>query len=180
MDRSQRFLARRYAQAFLNVHFATLKVEDLGRFERGEQYFRTHQGAIFLMDLSLLSRETKEKAVQDLVEKFGLPTSIFKLIMLVVSHHRTSLLGFIFHELADAFKEQAQIITFTVQSSQPLSTLERSIIENFLQDQLEGQLFCQYEVTPTLIAGVRIFNEQYLWEYSAQAQLRALAHSVRH
>lgn len=179
MDKSGLFLARRYAQAFLGVHSNTLKIEDVTAFEKSEYFFKTHQPASFFMDLSLLSAESKHTAVIGLIERFGLPQSCYSLIMLIVKQHRALLLGEVFHQLADLYKAQAGIVTFTIQSSQALQEEQRETIENFLKEQVEGQILCSYELNPDLIVGVRIFNEHSLWECSAQAQLRALYNSVR-
>lgn len=179
MDRSGLFLARRYAQAFLKVWYHSLRAEDIMGFERIEQFFKTHQPACFFMDLSLLSIASKREVVLNLVERFKLPQSSYSLIMLVIGQRRALLLGDVFHQLADLYKERADIVTFTVQSSYLLQEDERKTIENFLKEQIEGQVFCSYELNHELIAGIRIFNEQYRWECSAQAQLRALYNSVR-
>ena len=179
MDRSGLFLARRYAQAFLGAYYDVLAADDVTAFESAERFFKTHQPACFFMDLSLLSFESKRAAVLALIKQFKLPDCSYSLIMLIIKQRRALLLADVFHQLADLYKEQAGIVTFTIQSAQVLEKEERKTIENFLKEQVEGQIFCSYELNPDLIAGVRIFNEQYLWEYSAQAQLRALYNSVR-
>lgn len=179
MDRSGLFLARRYAQAFLGAFHKMLDADSVAAFESAERFFKTHQPACFFMDLSLLSPESKDRAVRDLLQRFKLPDCSYSLIMLIIKQRRALLLADVFHQLADLYKGQAGIITFTIQSSQVLEQEERKAIENFLKEQVTGQVFCSYELNPDLIAGVRIFNEQYLWEYSARAQLRALYNSVR-
>ena len=179
MDRSGLFLARRYAQAFLGAYYNILNSDHIAAFESAENFFKTHQPACFFLDLSLLSFESKRTAVLDLIEKFKLPDCSYALIMLIVKQRRALLLANVFHQLADLYKKQAGIVTFFIQSSQALDDQERKTIEFFLKEQVKGQIFCSYELNPDLIAGVRIFNEQYLWEYSAQAQLRVLYNSVR-
>ena len=114
----------------------------------------------------------------DLIERFKLPPSCYALMCLVIAHHRASLLAPMFHQLADLYQKRAGVMTFSVQSSIALSEQEKTCIENFLKEQVPVQVQCSYELNPELIAGVRIFNEQYLWEYSAQAQLRALHTSI--
>ena len=179
MDRAGLFLSRRYAQAYLGVSYHLLVPDHVAAFESAHVFFKEHQTACFLMDLTLLSPEVKEKALIDLIERFKLPSSCYALMCLVIAHHRTSLLAPMFHQLADLYQKRAGIITFLVQSSVPLSEQEKTLIENFLKEQVSVRVYCSYELNPELIAGVRIFNEQYLWEYSAQAQLRALYTSVR-
>jgi len=179
VDRSGLFLARRYAQAYLGVSYHLLEPDHVAAFEAVHVFFKEHQPACFLMDLTLLSPVVKKKALMDLIDRFKLPSSCYALMCLVIAHHRASLLAPMFHQLADLYQKQAGIMTFSVQSSVLLSEQEKTCIENFLQEQVPAKVRCSYELNPELIAGVRIFNEQYLWEYSAQAQLRALYTSVR-
>lgn len=179
MDRSGLFLARRYAQAYLEVSYHLLMPSHIAAFEAAHLFFKEHQPACFLMDLTLLSPAAKKQALMDLLERFKLPSSCYVLMCLVITHHRASLLAPVFHQLADLYQKRAGIMTFSVQSSITLSEQEKTIIENFLKEQVTVKVHCSYELNPELIAGVRIFNEQYLWEYSAQAQLRALYTSVR-
>ena len=179
MDRSGLFLARRYAQAYLGVSYHFLEPDHVAAFEAAHVFFKEHQPACFLMDLTLLSPLAKRKALVNLIERFKLPSSCYALMCLVIAHHRASLLAPMFHLLADLYQKQVAIMTFLVQSSVPLSEQEKTFIEDFLKEQVPVKVRCSYELNPELIAGVRIFNEQYLWEYSAQAQLRALYTSVR-
>ncbi len=179
MDRSGLFLARRYAQAYLGVSYHLLVPDNVGAFEAAHVFFKEHQPACFLMDLTLLSPEVKKKALMDIIERFKLPVSCYALMSLVIAQHRAALLAPVFHQLADLYQKKAGIMTFSVQSVIALSQEEKTGIENFLKEQVPAQVHCSYELNPELIAGVRIFNEQYLWEYSAQAQLRALYTSVR-
>lgn len=179
VERSELFLARRYAQAYLEVWYQVLVPKNVSAFEAAHTFFKEHQPACFLMDLTLLAVEAKKKALMHLIEQFHLPVSCYELMCLVIAHHRASLLGTVFHQLADLYQKRAGIMTFVVQSSVGLEEHEKLMIENFLKEQMDVQIHCSYELNPDLIAGVRIFNEQYLWEYSAQAQLRALYTSVR-
>jgi F0F1-type ATP synthase delta subunit len=179
MERSELFLARRYAQAYLEGFYHVLVPEDVSAFERAHTFFKEHQPACFLMDLTLLAASAKEKALMHFIERFKLPGSCYELMSLIITHHRASLLGMVFHQLAHLYQQRAGIMSFIVQSSVVLEAQERLTIENFLKEQLHAQIECTYELKQELIAGVRIFNEQYLWEYSAQAQLRALYTSVR-
>ncbi len=179
MDRSGLFLARRYAQAYLKTFYHLLTPDHIAAFEAIHVFFTEHQPACFLMDLTLLSSEIKKNALTNLIERFKLPVSCYALMCLIIAHHRAALLAPVFHQLADLYQEQAKIMTFCVQSSVALSDEEKTGIEKFLKKQVPMQIQCSYELNPELIAGVRIFNERYLWEYSAQAQLRALYTSVR-
>ncbi len=70
-------------------------------------------------------------------------------------------------------------MTFFIDSSLPLSDEEKNHIESFLKEQVQAIVLCSYRVTPELVAGIRIQNENYLWEYSVQAQLRAISTSIR-
>ncbi len=179
MDRSQIFLARRYAQAFLDLVYDQMKMSDIASFEHAESFFKTHQHACFLMDLSSLSGESKEEAVRSIISTYHLPALVEKLLLLLMAHKRSALIGAVLSQFVGLYKQRAEIMTFSVESSLPLSEQEKNHIESFIKEQIKANIVCSYRVVPELIAGIRIHNEKYLWEYSAQAQLRALHTSIR-
>ncbi len=179
MDKTQRILAFRYAQAYINLVYGQLSLKSIVSFQDAAAYFSCHKQACFLMDLSLLSSEKKEEALRHCIQRYGLPAGTEKLLGLLLAHKRSEIIGQVFNACIVLYKKRAQIMTFAVESSLALSEKEKHDIEQFIQRQVSGTVLCSYSVTPALIAGVRIHNENYRWEYSAQAQLRALYTSVR-
>lgn len=179
MDKSQRLLAARYAQAFLDVVYDQLQPASIGGLEKAAAFFSCHQQACFLMDLSLLSAESKQEALKKYVDRYLLPPVTEKLLALLVTHKHSGLIGAVLSQCVALYKKRARIMTFTVESSLELSHEEKATIENFLKEQVSMVVVCSYFIVPSLIAGIRIHNENYRWEYSVHAQLRALYTSVK-
>ncbi len=179
MDKSRIFLARRYAQAFLDLVYDQMEMSDIASFEHAEIFFKTHQHACFLMDLSLLSGESKREAVRTIISTYHLPSLVEELLVLLITQKRSALIADVLSQFVGLYKKRAGIMTFFIDSSLPLSDEEKNHIESFLKEQVQAIVLCSYRVTPELVAGIRIQNENYLWEYSVQAQLRAISTSIR-
>ncbi len=179
MDRSQRFLARRYALAFLEVNGNALSFVDIQAFDKAVVFFKTHKQVSFLLDLTLLTFESKRQAITQFLNNLHLPDCCSSLFELVLRHKRSSLFPEIFDQLSQLYRIRLNILHFTVESALPLLDEDKHAIELFLKNQVTATIECSYEVDKNLIAGVRIHNEKYLWEYSAKAQLRALSNTER-
>lgn len=178
MDKARLFLVRRYAQAFLDLVYDDISFSVIEDFKRAVNFFETHKEICFLMDLPLLSAELKEQALYAIIEKFNLPIASKKLFFLLIAHKRSKLLGQVLNCFVDLYKERAHITSFLVESSCELSDNQKKDIEHFLKEQIQATVVCSYQINAHLIAGVRMSNEKYIWEHSAQAQLRVLHTSV--
>lgn len=178
MDKARLFLVRRYAQAFLDLVYDEVSVPVIDDFEKAVEFFETHKEICFLIDLPLLSQERKEQALQAIIEKFRLPALSKKLFFLLIAHKRSMLLAQVLTCFIQLYKERAHIVSFVVESSFELSDNQKKDIEFFLKEQVQATVICVYRINTNLIAGVRMSNEKYIWEHSAQAQLRALHTSV--
>ncbi len=179
MDRSQRFLSRRYALAFLEVNADRLSSDDIQAFERASNFFKCHKQVSFLLDLSLLTFEDKRHAITQFLHNLHLPLSCSSLFELVLRHKRSLLFPDIFDQLAQLYRARLGIVLFTVESALPLTDQEKKDVELFLKSQITATIECSYVIDESLIAGIRMYNEKYLWEHSAKAQLRALSNTER-
>lgn len=179
MDKARLSLAKRYARACLKVAADRVTAADIDAFEDAATFFKTHQQACFLMDLSLLSESSKKQALQLVIEKYKLPHFAMQIFLLIITHRRSSLIAQVLFYFVQLYREQVGIVSFSVESSVALSDQEKKEIEHFLKEQVQREIVCTYTLNKDLIAGLRMYNEKYLWEHSAQAQLRALYTSVK-
>ena len=179
MNKKEHILAQRYATAYLNIFSESLHAHDIPAFQEASQFFKEKKQACFLFDLSLLSYDVKQKALNAIVKACSLPKSSLSLFSLVIADKRSLLLSAIFDEIAQLYKKQLHLVTMNIESSVELSSEEKNTVKAFLEEQLQSEVTCFYAINQRLIAGIRMANNQYVWERSVQAQLKALQSSGR-
>lgn len=179
MNYVKNILARRYAQAFLQVFSAHITVEDLASFKEASVFLKARAHGMFLMELSLVKEDVKHRLFNNLCRRFNLPEECKKLWFLLIKSQRASLLPDIFNYII-TFKEQELRIThFEVSSSCELSVQQKEQLMHFLDKRVKGTIDCSYRVDTSLIAGIRLQSASLLWEKSVKKRLRALQESLR-
>lgn len=171
MQIKQKILARRYALAFLNTYFVSLKKTDLQGIIDLRDFFKKRRRACFLMRLSLLDDTVKCNALDAIVKEFNVSVCFQKIIHLLIAHKRTLLLEDVFGEIYNEYKDRKGLITFTVTSAGKMSDQQKNKIENFLKDITQKAVACSYQEDQSLIAGVRLQSDQLLWETSIKDRL---------
>lgn len=179
MDKRGIVLARRYARAYLSL-YQDLTPENYQGCYKAAALFKQKPDIGFLLDLSLIARDVKVKELELIIKACGLPASCNAIGALLIDHHRASLLGELFVQLAQLYKQQAGIDTCTVKSSTVLSTQEKKDIEQALERKTEQALTFVYSIDPGLIAGMRCQTSSFLWEHSVEQVVRRLENSLKH
>jgi len=177
--RKERYLARRYAQAFLNVFGKKLSASDQENLCAGATFFEEHRKAIFLMQLGFLEEEIKLEALTKIGNKMGLPAIFENLMKLLVEHKRAFLLEEVFKQLCSIFKEQLGTMQFTVKSAGELTDEQKKEVVAFLAKETGKNIFCIYKQDPSLIAGIHLQNEHFLWENSIRGRLSRVQGSLK-
>ncbi len=179
MIHQQAKLARRYARAFLNVCGDSLTTQAIEALAELTLFLKGHTHACFLMQLSFLSVDTKEQAVRDLCHRFKVTEGVQKLFLLLIEHQRTSLATHVFDAVIDFYKRKENIVHFSVSTACKLSDQQKKLLEGFLHEQVKGTIFCSYEIDETLVAGIRLQSDNWLWEDSVRGRLRTLQQTLQ-
>jgi ATP synthase F1 delta subunit len=171
-------IAKKYAQAFINVYASGLTGADCDAYESARKFLQTHHRALFFLQLPQLDDSTKKAMIADIVARFNMPDETSKLFWLLIMHDRSFYIPRVLFFIVRLYKRQHAIVDFSVISSHPLDEHKAASIQNFLQHSINKRVVCTYSVNKYLIAGVRMRSDEYMWEYSARKQidsLRALA-----
>ena len=104
---------------------------------------------------------------------------IDKLIDLLITDKRLMLMADILYEISHLYMQQHAIIDWTISSSDELSPEEKKSLEQFLVQKTAMQIVPTYIIDQTLIAGIRLQSDTFLWEYSVKSQLNALARTYK-
>lgn len=173
-------LARRYAQAFLNITHPHLSPTDLRMLVSMAKMLADYKQYIFLLELPFIAHETKTAWVRQLCVDFNISFPLAILVQRLVDDKRVALLPEVIRLFGVLYKKEKKLIACTITSAHELGDQERLIIKQFIERQTGCSLMETYTVNKNLIAGLRIESDEILWEYSIDKQLRALSLSLTH
>lgn len=166
-------IAKRYAQAFLNIF--TIAIGDLAKLHKAISFLEHHKEIFSLLKVPLLDARIKSQSLDEyVVSKFELPDSFKTLIGLLVKHKRSFLIIDVLKELMIVFQDRQGIETFVISSSTQLDQTQMKKIYAFLADKTHHMIVCESRIDAQLIGGIRMQSADHLWEYSIAKQLRAL------
>ncbi len=174
----EQILAGRYAQAFLNVQHKPFSDDMCQALDRAVHYYRTMSFLLFYLQMPIFTEENKKTALMIVRQFYALPHSLEKLDSLLLAHGRISLLPLVYAELIRQSYLQAGYITCTVTTASALSPTQQEACKQFVMNFSEKKPLVTWHVNPSLIAGVRVQSESWLWENSLDARLRALANTL--
>lgn len=178
MDTRYSALARKYAQAFLNLFMDRLSIDDCLSLVKLKYFFKSHKQALFFLSLHHISLELKMRFIDEIIVKFNLKQEFRKLFEVLLEHNRCHLIIDVLRKICSIYRARNNVILFTISSSYPLEVTSLEILENFLARQTGSTIIGIPQVDKNLIAGIRMQSENYLWEYSLKKQLQRLKRAV--
>lgn len=170
-------VARRYAQAYINLYHADLTPDDVKRFKEVERFFDTHPHIISLLKIALIAPGVKISALKDiLITQFKLPLSLERLIHLLVKNRRSFLIKDVVREIAALYQEREGYESFIISSSMSLAAQDVELLAQYIARNTGHTMLYEYHLDPSLIAGIRIQSNYTLWEHSVAKYINALSH----
>ena len=167
-------IAKKYAQAYLNICGQQHSYEDYCTMWRAAQFLSEHHNLLFYLSLSMVDEVDKKRFIDLLFEKFHLFPSLKELFYLLLKNKHIHLAADTLRDIYALYKIQHKIVDLHVISSDDLSQEQIEVIKLFFT-KLSGQYpKIRHAINPSLIAGVRLQTETLLWEYSIAQQLRKL------
>lgn len=167
-------VAKKYAQAFMNIHLDQLTLDDCCAFEKARQFLQTHHKALFFLQIPQFTSATKKAMVDDIITRFIMPQSIASLLLLLITHGRSFYIPRVLFFVIQLYKKHHAIVDFSVVSSHALDESKALCIKKFLKHITGKQVVCTYSVNNYLIAGVRMRSDEYMWEYSVRKHIDCL------
>lgn len=177
---NQLLLARRYAQAFINVFGKSLTFKDYQHIKKAQDFFNHNYNLLSLLKVQLIDPIKKIEMLKSvLVEKYHINDSIIQLIELLARDKRTFLIDHVLQYIADLYQEKHTIHIFTIMTSGPINDESREIIKKFLSHLVPHAIIDSYTIKKELIAGIAMQSHSLLWEYSIAKDLRTLRQLYR-
>jgi ATP synthase F1 delta subunit len=171
-------LARNYARAFFRVYDLSQKTL-FSSITALEDFFVAHKIVFHTLLLSSARVEDKIDALEKVVKKLKLVTSMHQLLEILIRHKTLHILPFLLPALKEVYKKKYDIHDVTVTSAQPLSAVEQKQLEKEFCSKLPGTLHFIYEHDESLIAGMKIQTPTHCWEESIARTMRTLQNRLR-
>ena len=170
--------AYKYAQAFFAVYGDTVTDALIGNIYNAVQFLANHRRALFLFKVPVIDRSIKIDALEEFCDRFTMNEPIKKLLTLLLDERRSSDFIRVLQYIIALYRKKNNMVAITVASSYALTDEQRSTIEAFLAQRIVGEKSYTYAIDQALIAGVRVYSDNFLWEVSVAKQLRDLYYSA--
>jgi F-type H+-transporting ATPase subunit delta len=171
-------IAKKYAQAFLNVFEQTISPADFDQLCLLGQFLNAHKRALFFLGLPHIPLDEKVRTVTAMINRYKLPVSLSKLFTLLIEDGRSLLMGEVMNQVCEEYRIRNNIQTFAITSSHTLKQEELADIKSLLEHATKTKVVYSYKLDKKLVAGLRLQSATSLWEYSIEKQLRNFARAV--
>ncbi len=174
MKNTHDILARRYAQACINLFGDELTIELAERLSALAEAIKAQRSLLVYAGLKDTAEESK-KQLEELFRVAGFGDMFVPLIDLVAEDKRLTLLPWIFHMIYVLYLERQGIMHFTIESAVELTKKEREAFVAYLEKKTEKEIRYTLTVNPALIAGVKMYSDTLGFEHSVQQRLYELS-----
>ena len=174
MRYSQSLIARQYAQAYILQYGNQLTLSDIENMKFAVNFFRRHHDFMSLVGLIADKPDTKIDLVEEIFMHFCLHATLKNLVAVAKKHKRLILFGYMLQDICCLYGIKSNILYVTIQSATALESTEIEQFEKFFEKESGRQIMSRVEIKESLIAGVRVQSNLFLWEHSIAARLRKL------
>ncbi len=175
MKNESPILARRYAQAYVNLFGSSLTLEAALRLPVVASILEKHRSLLILAGLHATQERSKSQ-IKDLFKIAGFDASLYSsLLELVASHNRLGLMPGILRNIYKRYFDMRGIMHFTIESALPLYDEERDALLAFLRKKTAKEIQYTLVVNPALIAGIKMYSDTLGYEHSVQQKLYELS-----
>lgn len=170
---SQNPLAKKYATAYLNVHEDALTDPDIKAISAAYTFLKTHHTFIHLLCVISFDKKEMIRVCERLIHDFALPETMSFLMVLLVKHKHICYLKEILQDIYCLYKVRKNIVKLEIKTADHIDAQAVYAFEQFFAHESGKKIESIVSIDRSLIAGVRLQSEFFLWEYSVASQLRA-------
>lgn len=172
-------LSRKYATAFLHVYGTTMIMDDYQNLQTFKRAWDTHPEWLRALAIPTVSLEKKITLIERMLAAYQVMPDFMRLMKLLLADKREILISPVIAMVCSSYLKQAGIVMCTLVSSHALTEQEQSIVQQFIARQVGSRIIYDYTVDPSLIAGIKVVSDTFMWEYSVARQLREVELSSR-
>lgn len=173
MNNTQRAVAKRYAQAFLQTGALQYSAAEMDQLAAWGMRLQQQRAALLVLNkLNLAASRKIEKLIAD--ARIQVQPLVQQLVALLVVHARIDYLPVVLEYAVALYRQQHNSMVFTLTSSHELSSNQMTHIQQFIASLTGAHIVLNQHRDVRLIAGVRVQSDTLLWEHSVRKQLRTL------
>lgn len=172
-------LSRKYATAFLHVYGTTMTMDDYQSLQVFKRAWDNHPEWLHALAIPTVSLERKMTLLERMLAAYQVMPDSMQLMKLLITDKREILISPVIAMICASYLKRAGIVMCTLLSSHALTEHERSIVQQFIARQVGYHIIYDYTVDPSLIAGIKVVSDTFMWEYSVARQLREVELSSR-
>jgi F-type H+-transporting ATPase subunit delta len=173
-------IAKKYAQAFWDLAYASYDEHDFKKTLLLHEFLKSHRDVLFFFSVPLVPGEVIDKGCDYLFKDFATASLLHRLMRLLIEHKRSFLLPGVLLYIAEQYKHDCGMISFSIISSHAIDKEAEQKIVRFIKRHVNKHIIYALSIDPELIAGLRLQSNSLLWEYSLRKQLRALKRELPH
>lgn len=172
----RQIVAKKYAQAFINLHKNKITPHSLSHLQALENFCRTNKKFFIFLSISSIPYQSKKRALDRMAKALKLEPLTQQLLIVLLQKKRIHLLNLIIHEVIELYKTHMHIETFNIATSHALNENQKKKIIAFIQNATKPQtnVKTHFSIDRKLISGIRIKSVTSYWEYSIAQRLAAL------
>jgi ATP synthase F1 delta subunit len=163
-------LAKKYGKAFVNLYDHIITEQEYDAImDLGKQLKKMEPMLIFL-SIQGIAYNKKYSELKKI-----LAASYFdQLICMLIKSNRVILLPEVLMQIAYEYYRRHSIIVCAIVSTCSLTLSEIDAIIKFLTVQVKSTIKYECFIDPKLIAGIRVYSQQFIWEYSIRKELQQI------
>ena len=171
---SQSLSSKKYATAYLNVFHDNLTIDTITNISHAAQFLKNH--AVIMVVICAVGGNKKDQIemLEKVFEYFKVTIPFERLVDVLLKRNDLCLLPTVLLDICHLYKERNNLLDMTIKSAQSLDEQEIEKFEAFFAKHAQKKLLVKTEVDESLLAGVRLQSEVFLWEYSIASRLRSL------
>ncbi len=165
-------IAKKYAVAFLNMYGEEYGADSLEKFAALEEFIKDNQNLYISLRIPNIPPSTKKLVLDKMAESFSLGDAMQILMHRLLDDGRIEILDKVLRHIVWVYKRKYNIERFDVATSHTITKAQKEKIVAFIKSRSDAQLLTRFVIDPSLIVGVRIESNTFLWERSVKYRLR--------
>lgn len=175
----KKVIARKYANAFLNLYFDALNEKHVAGLDNFYSFLLLNPGVLHYLNLPGLTEIVWQDFLSRLYVQFALPDQLVKLMKVLLDARLIVLLPIVIQCLLREFWKRKHVIHFFIRSSHSLNSDEKDRVIAFLTNKTGAALVvAQFDVDASLICGIVMKSDTYIFEHSVARELKIFEESL--
>lgn len=172
MRAAQEIIAKKYAQALLNLYFDVIKPECFDTLIVLNEFFKKNERFIRYLCIPTIPDSIKEKMLEKVFESLMVCSTVKQLVAPLMKQRRIELLKQVISQLIDRYRLKIGSVKFSVSTSHQLSSPDQEKIVTFLSKETNKIVLADFFVDKKLICGFRAESKTFLFERSVVKKIR--------